>query len=159
MFGEVELEEGEYPVAEMDVERRSQFGPTRIGSVLVTSRRIIFLYQSGESWKRFASHQLSSEPFAQYRDGELFSVFILESDADPVSQLKSEYIEKVEDVTGTTYFLDALEEASQDPPVEPSECACDRISSNKVLVESENAELALLKPYWFDTFPAETAVS
>jgi GNAT superfamily N-acetyltransferase len=140
-FGEVELEEGEYPVAEMDVEHRSEFRSTRIGSVLVTNQRIIFLYQSAESWKKFATHQLSSEPFAQYRDGDLFSIFILESDAEPVSQLKSDYIEKVEDITGTTYFLDVLDGESQDPPLEPSECVCDHISSNRVLVESENVEL------------------
>lgn len=141
-FREIGIENDETLVAEMDVEHRSKFGSSQIGSVLVTNRRIIFLYQSNNSWTQFAIHRLSTEPFAQYKDGELHSIFILESDAEQVSRLKSEYVEKVEDVTGASYFMDVLNEEGQERPVEPSECTCERISSNRVLVEDDNPELA-----------------
>lgn len=141
IFGESKLEDDETLVAELDVEHRSKFGSNQLGSVLVTNHRIIFLYRSNSSWNRFASHELSTEPFAQYHDGELYSIFILESDAEQVSRLKSEYVEKVEDVTGTSYFMDVLKEEGQERPVEPSECTCERISSNRVLVEDDNPEL------------------
>ncbi|WP_128081511.1 hypothetical protein [Haloferax sp. ATB1] len=136
------LEEGEDLVAEMEVEYRRQFGTESLGSVLVSDQRIIFLYQSEGSLNRFADHQLSAEPFAQYRHGELDSVFIPEPDMERVSQLKSDFIAEVESETGASYFMDVLEEANRDPPVNPRNCTCDGISSNKVLVEDENMGLA-----------------
>jgi len=49
---------------------------------------------------------LTATPFAQYRNGELQAIFIPEPDVKTVSQLESEYIEKVEAETGTTHFLE-----------------------------------------------------
>lgn len=135
------LDEGEEFVAEIKVEHKQQFGSQRIGSILVSDRRVVFSYRSGESWETFSDHELTSTPFAQYRNGERHAIFIPEPDAETVSQLESEYIEKVEAETGTTHFLEIIEEASDDPPVDPSACTCERISSNNVLVEDENMEL------------------
>ncbi|WP_458186265.1 hypothetical protein [Haladaptatus sp. NG-WS-4] len=136
------LDDGEDLIAEIEVEYRRQFNTEHLGSVVVSNRRIIFIYRSDGSWNRFASHQLSAEPFAQYRHGELDSVFIPEPDLDQVSQLKADFIAEVEAETGVSYFMDVLENASREPPVDPRDCTCEHISSNKVLVEDENMELA-----------------
>ena len=135
------LDEGEEFVAEVEVEYKQQFGSQRIGSILVSDLRVVFLYRPGESWKTFCDHELSSTPFAQYRNGELTTVFIPEPDLEPISQMKTEYIEEVEAETGATHFLEIMEEAKDGPPVDPSNCTCERISSNKVLVEDEHMEL------------------
>lgn len=37
--------------------------------------------------------------------------------------------------------MSVLGEASRDPPVDPTECTCERMPSNKVLVENESMEL------------------
>lgn len=135
------LREDEDLIAEIEVDHRRQFGTDRIGSVLVTNQRILFLYLSEGAWVRFDSHQLSSEPLAQYRDGEPRTVFVPEPDTESVSKLQSEYIKTVEAETGTSYFMDILDEEGTDPSIAPSECTCERISSNEVLVEDQNLEL------------------
>lgn len=136
------LNENENLVAEIELEYRRQFDTEHLGSVVVTDQRIIFLYRSENSWNRFETYQLSSEPFAQYHHEKLKSVFIPEPDIDQVSQLKSDFITEIESKTGLSYFMDVVEGASRDPPVDPVNCSCERISSNKVLVENENLELA-----------------
>ena len=140
MMGRV-LEDDEAPVAEIEVEHRRQAGTNRIGSILVTEQRIIFLYLSDGTWERFDSHQLASKPFAQHTDGELRTVFLPEPDDEPVSELQSEYIKTVEAKTGTSYFVDILDGVGDEPSVDPPECTCERLSSNEVLVEDQNFEL------------------
>jgi len=81
------LNENEDLVAEIEVEYRRQFDTEHLGSVVVTDQRIIFLYRSENSWNRFETYQLSSEPFAQYHHKKLKSVFIPEPDIDQVSQI------------------------------------------------------------------------
>lgn len=135
------LEEEETLVVEMEVEHRRQFGSVQIGSVLFTDRRAVFSYQSNGAWTQFGEADLSAEPFAQYVDGELRAVFIPATDSDAILQLQSDYIEEVESVTGLSSAMSVLGEASRDPPVDPAECTCNRMSSNKVLVENENMEL------------------
>lgn len=139
-IGERVLENDENLVAEVEVEHRRQFGTSRIGSILVTDQRILFLYQDG-SLETLDSHKLSSEPFAQYSDEELRTVFVPEPDNEPVSELQSKYIKTVEAKTGTSYFVDILDESGNEPSVDPSECTCERLSSNEVLVEDQNFEL------------------
>lgn len=139
-IGKGMLENDENLVAEVEVEQSRQFGTSRIGSILVTDQRILFLYQDG-SLETLDSHQLSSEPFAQYSEGDLRTVFVPEPDNEPVSELQSEYIKTVEAKTGTSYFMNILDEAGNEPSVAPSECTCERLSSNEVLVEDQNLEL------------------
>lgn len=135
------LKDGEGLVAEVEVESRGQFGTSQIGSILVTDHRILFLQLSNGSWKKFDSHQLSSDPFAQHTDRELRTVFVPEPDNEPVAELQSKYIKTVESTTGTSYFTEILEEAGNEPTKNPSECTCERLSSNEVLVEDQNLEL------------------
>ncbi|WP_254808441.1 hypothetical protein [Natronosalvus amylolyticus] len=140
-FAESVLQKDETHIAEVPVEYQKQFNRHRIGSIIVSDERCVFLYLDGDSWKKFTEYQLSSEPFAQYRNNDLYAVFLPMPDGERISQLKSKYISKVKDVTGASYFTDILEEESQEPPIQPDDCDCKRISSNNVLVENENAEL------------------
>ena len=136
------LSADEEQVAEIPVEHREQFGSNRIGSVVVSEDRVLFFYLSDGSWTQFAEYELSSKPFAQHRDRELYSVFLPAPDGKHVSKLKSEFISEVEHETGLSYFMDVLEANGREPAVNPTECDCSRISSNGVLVEDENMELS-----------------
>ncbi|OVE85106.1 hypothetical protein [Natronolimnobius baerhuensis] len=141
-FTESVLRKDETHIAEVPVEHQQQFNKKRIGSIIVSDKRCILLHLNEGSWEIFDEHKLSSEPFAQYRKNELYSVFFPMPDGERISQLKSEYISNVEDITGSSYFMNAFGEMNQEPDIEPDDCRCERISSNKVLVESENSELS-----------------
>lgn len=137
-----DLDDDETHIGTVPVEYREQYRDRQIGKILVSDERAIFKsdYDTGDV-ETFSEVSLDTEPFSQSRDSELYAVFVLQPDGEQVKNSKAEFISEIEERTGYSHFMDILEEHGNERQTEPGTCPCQRISSNRVLVENENMEL------------------